>query len=92
MVWSCSRRSRRWALLQRSPAIARLTLPLSRRRAHAPAFPVTTLPGARYDIAFPMVNVVLGLLIIAFLMFQPRGLAHLYRQGERFARFWPFPY
>jgi branched-chain amino acid transport system permease protein len=50
------------------------------------------LPGARYDIAFPMVNVVLGILIIAFLMFQPRGLAHLYRQSERFARFWPFPY
>lgn len=50
------------------------------------------LPGARYDIAFPMVNVVLGALIVAFLMFQPRGLAHLYRRSERFGRFWPFPY
>jgi branched-chain amino acid transport system permease protein len=48
------------------------------------------LPGARYDIAFPMVNVVLGGLIISFLIFQPRGLAHVYRQSERFARLWPF--
>lgn len=50
------------------------------------------LPGARYDIAFPMINVVLGALIIVFLIFQPRGLAHLYRRSERFARLWPFPY
>ncbi len=50
------------------------------------------LPGARYDIAFPMVNVVLGVLIIVFLIYQPRGLAHLYRRGERYSRVWPFPY
>jgi branched-chain amino acid transport system permease protein len=50
------------------------------------------LPGARYDIAFPMINVVLGVLIIVFLIYQPRGLAHLYRRGERYARVWPFPH
>ena len=50
------------------------------------------MPGARYDIAFPMVNVVLGVLIIVFLIYQPRGLAHLYRRGERYVRVWPFPY
>jgi branched-chain amino acid transport system permease protein len=50
------------------------------------------LPGDRYDIAFPMVNVVLGALIILFLIYQPRGLAHLYRRGERYFRTWPFPY
>jgi len=50
------------------------------------------LPGDRYDIAFPMVNVFLGALIIVFLIYQPRGLAHLYRRSERFVRNWPFPY
>ena len=50
------------------------------------------MPGARLDIAYPMVNVVLGLLIILFLMYQPRGLAHMYRRAERYARMWPFPY
>jgi branched-chain amino acid transport system permease protein len=50
------------------------------------------LPQARYDIAYPMVNVVLGLLIIVFLVYQPKGLAHLYRRAERYARVWPFPY
>ncbi len=50
------------------------------------------IPGARYDIAFPMVNVVLGIMIIVFLIYQPRGLAHLYRRSERYVRHWPFPY
>jgi len=50
------------------------------------------LPGTRYDIAFPMVNVVLGGLIIVFLIYQPHGLAHLYRRAERYARRWPFAY
>ena len=50
------------------------------------------LPGERIDIAYPMVNVVLGALIILFLVYQPRGLAHVYRQGERYVRLWPFPY
>lgn len=52
---------------------------------------VELLPGARYDIAYPMVNVVMGSTIILFLLYQPRGLAHLYRRGERFFRIWPFP-
>ena len=50
------------------------------------------LPGARYDIAYPMVDVVTGALIIIFLIYQPRGLAHLYRKAERFCRIWPFPH
>jgi len=49
-------------------------------------------PGARLDIAYPMVNVVLGALIIWFLIFQPRGLAHVYRKSERYVRLWPFPH
>ncbi|MGF7162612.1 branched-chain amino acid transport system permease protein [Rhodoligotrophos appendicifer] len=52
----------------------------------------TYLPGSRLDIAFPMVNVVLGATIILFLVYQPRGLAHLYRKAERFFRLWPFPH
>lgn len=50
------------------------------------------LPGNRYDIAFPMVNVVMGLTIILFLLYQPRGLAHLYRRFERRYWLWPFPH
>ena len=50
------------------------------------------LPGQRYDIAYPMVNVVLGTTIIMFLLYQPRGLAHIYRKFERFFRLWPFPH
>jgi len=53
---------------------------------------VEILPGARYDIAFPMINVVLGSTIILFLIYQPNGLAHIYRKLERFFRIWPFPY
>jgi branched-chain amino acid transport system permease protein len=55
-------------------------------------FVAELLPGARYDIAFPMVNVVLGVTIIVFLLYQPRGLAHIYRKAERFFRLWPFPH
>jgi branched-chain amino acid transport system permease protein len=50
------------------------------------------MPGSRLDIAFPMVNVVLGATIILFLVYQPRGLAHIYRKVERFFRLWPFPH
>ena len=50
------------------------------------------LPGARLDVAFPLVNIVLGATIILFLMYQPRGLAHIYRRVERFFRLWPFPH
>ncbi len=50
------------------------------------------LPGSRYDIAYPMVDVVSGAAIILFLVYQPRGLTHLYRRTERFFRIWPFPH
>lgn len=50
------------------------------------------LPGSRLDVAFPLVNVVLGATIILFLIYQPRGLAHLYGRAERFFRLWPFPH
>ena len=50
------------------------------------------LPGARYDIAYPMVDVVMGSTIILFLVYQPRGLAQIYRKIERFCRIWPFPH
>jgi len=53
---------------------------------------VSYLPGERYDIAFPLVNVVLGTTIILFLIYQPRGMAHIYRKSERFFRLWPFPH
>lgn len=52
----------------------------------------SSLPGGRYDIAYPMVDVFSGAAIILFLVYQPRGLAHLYRRAERFFRLWPFPH
>lgn len=49
-------------------------------------------PAAGSAVVFPMINVVFGLVILLFLIFQPRGLAELYRRTERRARLWPFPY
>ena len=39
-----------------------------------------------------VVNVVVGVAICVMLIVEPKGLANLYRRGERYARLWPFPY
>lgn len=41
------------------------------------------------DVIFPMINVVFGVLIILTLLYQPRGLAHLYTRLSGRLRQWP---
>lgn len=41
------------------------------------------------DVIFPMINVAFGVLIIVTLLYQPRGLAHLYSTVSTRARRWP---
>lgn len=43
-------------------------------------------------LIFPLTNVVIGIVIILFLVFEPRGLAHRWELTKRFYRLWPFPY
>lgn len=44
------------------------------------------------NLIFPMTNVLIGLLIILFLVFEPRGLAHRWELIKNFYRLWPFSY
>jgi branched-chain amino acid transport system permease protein len=39
---------------------------------------------------FPMQTVVFGLLIVAFLVFEPHGLAEMWRRLKDYFRLWPF--
>ncbi|MBS3755845.1 MAG: branched-chain amino acid ABC transporter permease [Desulfobacterales bacterium] len=49
------------------------------------------LPG-REAIFEPLKNVIFGLLIILFLIFEPRGLAEIWNRVKSFFRLWPFSY
>jgi branched-chain amino acid transport system permease protein len=51
------------------------------------AFP--TLTGA---VVFSMMQVVFGVVIIIFLVFEPRGLYHRWEIAKSSFRIWPFPY
>lgn len=44
------------------------------------------------EIFEPMKGVVFGLLIILFLIFEPRGLAEIWNRVKSFFRLWPFSY
>jgi branched-chain amino acid transport system permease protein len=37
-------------------------------------------------------NVTFGLVIILFLLFEPRGLDRIWRRAKEYVRFWPFRY
>ncbi len=50
------------------------------------------VPQLGAGIIFALMNVMVGLIIILFLIFEPRGLAHRWRIFQRFYRLWPFPY
>jgi branched-chain amino acid transport system permease protein len=50
------------------------------------------IPQLGAGIIFALMNVMVGLVIILFLVFEPRGLAHRWRILQRFYRLWPFPY
>jgi len=48
--------------------------------------------GASGSIGFAFTNFLIGAMIIVFLVFEPRGLAHRWKLLLRFIRIWPFPY
>lgn len=50
-----------------------------------------TAPGYE-EIFVPMKEVIFGLLIVLFLIFEPRGLAELWNRIKAFFRLWPFSY
>lgn len=41
---------------------------------------------------FPLQTVVFGLLIVVFLVFEPHGLAEMWRRTKNYFRLWPFEY
>lgn len=51
----------------------------------------TFLPG-HSAILEPLKGVVFGMLIILFLIFEPRGLAEIWKRIKAFFRLWPFSY
>lgn len=53
---------------------------------------VEKLPFLGGDIVFAAMNVFLGGVIAAFLIFEPRGLMHRWNILKRSYRLWPFPY
>jgi branched-chain amino acid transport system permease protein len=44
------------------------------------------------EIFVPMKEVIFGLLIVLFLVFEPRGLAEIWNRIKSFFRLWPFSY
>lgn len=50
------------------------------------------LPALGGAVRFALMNVLLGLVIILFLIFEPRGLAHRWQIFKMYYRKWPFPY
>jgi branched-chain amino acid transport system permease protein len=50
-----------------------------------------TAPGYE-EIFVPMKEVIFGLLIVLFLIFEPRGLAEIWNRVKSFFRLWPFSY
>jgi len=53
---------------------------------------VDVLPGGASLTVFlsPVRTIVFGLLIIGFLVFEPQGLAEVWRRIRRFFHLWPF--
>jgi len=50
------------------------------------------VPSLGAAVWFPLMNLLIGLVIIIVLIYEPRGLAHRWRLFQRFYRLWPFPY
>jgi branched-chain amino acid transport system permease protein len=53
---------------------------------------VSQFPSIGGDVVFSLMNVFLGSVIAAFLIFEPRGLMHRWNILKRSYRMWPFPY
>jgi len=49
------------------------------------------IPGVG-QLFIPMKEVVFGALIVFFLIFEPRGLAEIWRRTKAFFLLWPFSY
>lgn len=49
-------------------------------------------PAIGQNIVFAAMNVLLGLLIVLFLLFEPKGLMYRVQIAKRSARLWPFSY
>ncbi len=47
------------------------------------------IPNAQIHLA-PIKGIVFGVLIVTFLLFEPHGLAEIWRRVQRFFRLWPF--
>lgn len=56
-----------------------------------PSF-IQYFPSMGGDVVFAALNVFLGGIIAAFLIFEPRGLMHRWSILKRSYRLWPFPY
>jgi branched-chain amino acid transport system permease protein len=41
---------------------------------------------------FPLQTVIFGALIVVFLVFEPHGLAEMWRRAKAYFRLWPFEY
>lgn len=52
----------------------------------------TTVPFLAPDKLPTMKNITFGLVIILFLLFEPRGLDRIWRRAKEYVRFWPFRY
>lgn len=55
-------------------------------------FVAETMPFLGGQISFAAMNIFLGGIIAAFLIFEPRGLMHRWNIMKRSYRLWPFPY
>lgn len=55
-------------------------------------FVAETMPFIGGQITFASMNIFLGGMIAAFLIFEPRGLMHRWNILKRSYRLWPFPY
>ncbi|MBI5261842.1 MAG: branched-chain amino acid ABC transporter permease [Bradyrhizobium sp.] len=53
---------------------------------------VSYIPSLGGDIVYSVMNVFLGGVIAAFLIFEPRGLMHRWNIMKQSYRMWPFPY
>lgn len=53
---------------------------------------IENFPGIGGEVVFSLMNVFLGGVIAAFLIFEPRGLMHRWNIFKRSYRLWPFPY
>jgi len=40
----------------------------------------------------PLRQVIFGLVVIMFLLFEPRGLANAWRKMKEYIHLWPYPY